>query len=617
MNIYHIRQALRTKSIYDMDLRVAYYARVSTEKEEQKNSIKNQRSHFEELIKSNRHWIFSGGYIDDGISGIHAEKREEFQRMVKDAKNGKFDLLITKEISRFARNTLDSIQYTRELLSYGVCVWFQSDNINTADEDSEFRLTIMAGVAQDEIRKLSSRVRFGHAQSIKNGVVLGNSHIYGYDKEHGKLIINEAEAPMIRIIFDKYASGECSTPRLEKILYEMGYRNYKGGKISRTVIQHIITNPKYKGWYAGGKVKVIDMFTKKQEFLPEEEWYMFKDDGDIVPAIVSEKIWEQANRRFKERSENIKSHRTSFKEGNLFTGKIFCSNDGSTYWMKQHHVRGKEDVKWVCSHRIKNGSESCDSFPLSEHELKVMLSNIIQESAPDIESLVEKYVSIYEKISTQKEFDNTKEIENLKNRIQSIKAKMEKILDYNLNGSISDDEFVRRNREYEKQIKSMEDCICELSKPQTDSGEIKIRLSHIADMVRNCANICADDITRIIIENMIDRILVTPTGEYKANIEFILNSGAEKLMLYTKKRKLNVQNSEGIHEKSLEIKESLDLGCSDNVFLNMLSEQQTLDFTGVLGGTIMLPERHMDFFRHLRSCEGHSLKVSYTYSLAI
>ena len=111
--------------------------------------------------------------------------------MLEDAKNGKFDMLITKEITRFARNTLDSIQYTRQMLSWGVCVWFQNDNINTIDEDSELRLTIMAGVAQDEVRKLSNRVKFGHKQSIKNGVVLGNSRIYGYDKKDGKLTINE------------------------------------------------------------------------------------------------------------------------------------------------------------------------------------------------------------------------------------------------------------------------------------------------------------------------------------------------------------------------------------------------------------------------------------------
>ena len=188
MDIYRVRDLLRTRSFYDLDLRVVYYARVSTDKEEQKTSIQNQRDCFEELIAKNRHWTFCGGYIDDGISGISVEKREAFQRMVQDARDGEFDLIVTKEISRFARNTLDSIKYTRELTSCGVCVWFQNDNINTIDSDSEFRLTIMAGIAQDESRKMSDRLRFGFRQAIKSGRSLGVPPL-GYNSAKGKLTV--------------------------------------------------------------------------------------------------------------------------------------------------------------------------------------------------------------------------------------------------------------------------------------------------------------------------------------------------------------------------------------------------------------------------------------------
>lgn len=385
MNIYYVREKLRNCSIYDIELNVAYYARVSTEKVEQQASIKHQEEHFEELIHSNNRWKFAGSYIDDGISGMHADKREEFQRMLRDAKLGKIDMIITKEISRFARNTLDSIQYTRELLSYGVCVWFQNDGINTIDDDSEFRLTIMAGVAQDEIRKLSSRVKFGHAQSIKNGVVLGH-RMYGYSNNQGKLELIPEEADMVRMIFEDYASG-ISTPRIEKKLWDMGYRSLKGGKINRDVIKNIIRNPKYKGYYCGGKVKVVDMFTKKQEFLPQSEWIMFKDDGSRVPQIIDETTWEKANAYLRERGEAIKSRRTSFKNENIFTGKLFCANDGAPYWMKQHYIRGKEDVRWVCSYKIKNGAASCDSFGLAESELKEIIAELINKSSENIDSI--------------------------------------------------------------------------------------------------------------------------------------------------------------------------------------------------------------------------------------
>lgn len=616
MNIYHIRETLRTKSIYDIDLRVVYYARVSTEKEDQKNSLKSQRSHFEELITSNKKWIFSGRYVDEGISGMHVKKREEFQRMISDAKSGKFDLIITKEISRFARNTLDSIQYTRELLRYGVCVWFQNDNINTIDEDSEFRLTIMAGVAQDEIRKLSSRVRFGHAQSIKNGVVLGNSHIYGYNKEKGRLTINEEEAIMVRMIFEKYASGEWTTPKLEKLIYDMGYRNYKGGKISRRVIQNIIINPKYKGWYAGGKVKIVDMFTKKQEFLPEEEWHLFKDDGSRVPSIVSEETWEMANRHFRERSEAIKIHRTSFKDGNLFTGKIYCANDGAAYWMKQHYARDKEDVRWVCSHRIKNGAGSCNSFGLSERELRTMLADIIQESAPHIDEIAETYISIFEKISNQKENSRASEIDGLESRLRGIKSKMEKLLDYNLSGAIPDSEFIRRNTDYGNQIKEIEQRIKELSKPICDD-DLGKKIQRITDIIKSYSEIEANDITRSIIEDMIDHIQVTPIEDHYANIQFFLNTGEYKIRIYEQKNRSCSIKSTGNSKKMPYLQEKNKMCRSGNVFNIMFSEQPTLDFTGDLRRVIILPEQHKTFYRQLRSYDGHSMPVKYTYTLAI
>ena len=197
MDIHTIRMMLKTRSVYDIPLRVTYYARVSSESDEQLNSLGNQIAYYEDLIRKNLTWTFVPGYIDEGLSGISTKKRENFNRMIDDAAMDKFDLVITKEISRFARNTLDSIQFTRQLLGYGVGVFFQNDNINTFDEDSELRLSIMSSIAQDELRKLSSRVKFGHQQAIKSNVVLGNSRIFGYTKADGRLVIDETEAPMV------------------------------------------------------------------------------------------------------------------------------------------------------------------------------------------------------------------------------------------------------------------------------------------------------------------------------------------------------------------------------------------------------------------------------------
>ena len=151
MDIFSARQQLRMRSIYDLPLRVTFYARVSSDSDEQLNSLDNQIHYYKELITKNQAWTYVDGYIDEGLSAATTKNRENFHRMVEDGKAGMFDLIITKEITRFARNTLDSIQYTRELLGAGVGVFFQNDNINTLDEDSELRLTIMSGIAQDEL----------------------------------------------------------------------------------------------------------------------------------------------------------------------------------------------------------------------------------------------------------------------------------------------------------------------------------------------------------------------------------------------------------------------------------------------------------------------------------
>ena len=184
MNLNNIQKELITgKQITNIKLRVTYYSRVSTNHDDQINSLQNQTEYFKKMINENPNWIYVKGYVDEGITGTSDVKRTNFMEMINDAKQNKFDLIITKEISRFSRNTLDSIKYTRKLLEYGVAVLFINDNINTALQDSELRLTIMASMAQDEIRRLSERVKFGMNMSINKGKILGNNMLYVYKKD--------------------------------------------------------------------------------------------------------------------------------------------------------------------------------------------------------------------------------------------------------------------------------------------------------------------------------------------------------------------------------------------------------------------------------------------------
>ncbi len=473
MDVHSVRQLLKTKSLYDLPLRVTFYARVSSESDEQLNSLGNQIAYYRNFIGKNAAWTFVNGYIDEGLSAATTKKRENFHRMIEDGMTGLFDLIITKEITRFARNTLDSIQYTRKLLNAGVGVFFQNDNINTLDEDSELRLTIMSGIAQDELRKLSSRVKFGHAQAIKNSVVLGNSRIFGYQKDDGRLVIDENEAPMVKELFELYATGTYSMKQIETLFWEKGYRNHNGNRISHTTMSGIISNPKYKGYYVGNKVKVIDLFTKKQKFLPPEEWVMFKDEtGAIVPAIVGEEIGEQANAVLKKRSEDVKGRQGICNHANLLTGKMFCTHCGSVYYRRDSVDRaGNKNSKWICSGKIKNGTDSCPSFAIYEEELKPILFELFEENEISAESLIEEYVEMYKKLEQDGELE--KRISALETSLQTIEKKRQKLLTFNALGELSDKDFIDMNRQCAQEIDAAQNELHELISQRDSSIDLR------------------------------------------------------------------------------------------------------------------------------------------------
>ena len=514
MDIHTVRQLLKTRTIYDIPLRVTYYARVSSEKDEQLNSLGNQISYYEDFIKKNPNWTYVEGYIDEGLSAATTKKRENFHRMVDDGKAGLFDFVITKEISRFARNTLDSISFTRELLNAGVGVFFQNDNINTLDEDSELRLTIMSGIAQDELRKLSSRVKFGHAQAIKKNVVLGNSRIFGYVKDGGRLVIDEAEAPMVRELFELYATGKYSMKQIENLFWEKGYRNHNGKKIAHTTMSGMISNPKYKGYYVGNKVKVIDLFTKKQKFLPPEEWVMFKDEtGEIVPAIVTEELWETANKVLQKRSEDIKGRQGICNHANLLTGKLFCTDCGAAYYRRESKDKqGNKNSKWVCSNKIKNGADACASFPIYEEELKPLLFEVFQETEASANALIEAYIEMYKALEDGGE--TAKQVDVLRQQIELAQKKKSKLLGFNAAGQLSDKDFLSMNRDCEAEIDEAERKIYDLEQQQLSKDEFRKHIETIRRVLHDAKRDAAQGIiNKEFVDKYIDKIFVTPEGD--------------------------------------------------------------------------------------------------------
>ena len=455
MNVLRIRNEMRSgKTIFDLPLRVTFYARVSTDKDEQINSLENQIQYYTELIQSKPNWTYIEGYIDEGISGTSTKKRDSFNRMIRDAKAGRFDFIITKEISRFSRSTLDSIRYTQELLEHGVGVLFQNDNINTLDSDSEFRLVVMAGVAQDEVRKLSERLKFGFRQAIKNGHVLGNDKLWGYDKKDCVLTINTEEAQVVRRIFDLYANRQMGIRRISQTLLDEGFTSRKGNAFNVLTIRHILCNPKYKGWYCANKSQTVDYRSKRKVFLDESEWVMYPDPS--IPAIVPEELWDRANALYKRRSKQMMAHQSGAEFHNRYpySGKIICEEHGTSFHRQVLKSRAGEKEVWQCRVYRNRGRAACSAPQLYTTELDQMMAGIFDQLAQDRQAIVDAVVTVLQ--SVPDEHDYTQEIRHIEEELSAIQAKKDRLLEMSIEGVISTAEFKQRNDGFNEQMTILE-----------------------------------------------------------------------------------------------------------------------------------------------------------------
>ena len=405
-------------------------------------------------------------------------------------------------------------------------VFFQNDNINTLEEDSELRLSILSSIAQEELRKLSSRVKFGHQQAIKDKVVLGNSRIFGYTKDGGRLVIDEEQAVMVRELFELYATDEYSMKQIENIFWERGYRNHNGKRIAHTTMSNMIANPKYKGYYVGNKVKVIDMFTKKQKFLPPEEWVMFKDEsGEIVPAIVSEELWDTANAILKRRSDDVKSRQGICNHANLLTGKLYCTCCGAAYYRRESKDKqGNKNSRWVCSGKIKNGADSCPSFPIYEEEIKPLILDVARDTKTSTEALIAEYTERYQALDGNNQIP--KLIEEQKQRRELAQKKKSKLLEYNVTGAISDADFIAMNKQCAEEIADADAAIKDLEQQLYSKEEFRKQIEAMKAVMRNMEQAAATGaITKEFVDEFIDKILVTPEKDGVMRLDIKIFTG--------------------------------------------------------------------------------------------
>ncbi len=539
-------------TIFDMPLRVAYYARVSTDKDQQLNSLDNQIFYYEDMINKNSNWEYAGRYIDEGISGTNAEKRLSFMQMIKDAKNKKFDLVITKEISRFSRSTLDSIKYTQKLLSYGVGVFFQSDNINTLLPDSELRLTIMASIAQEEVRKLSERLRFGYKRSIEKGRVLGQSNILGYDKNDGSLTVNQDQAKIVIKIFNMYAEGRMGVRRIARELEIQGILSPTTGKMfCPDTIRNIIQNPKYKGYYCSGKTISIDYKNNKRIKQSEDKWNVYKDEN--IPAIVSEELWERANALYRERSKKSSENAQAYLTRYTFSGKLICGEHGTSYHRHIYKSKSKgEQEVWNCKlYRQKGKKDGCDSPTIYTSELYTILNNVYNRIFEQKDEIIDGLIELYSAVEYK---DLTPEIKQKESEIDKLNIKKDKLLELNIDGLITKKEFAQRNNKLNSDIENIKNDIERFKNEMELSNSNRKNISRLKRILEKEFNKKDSGSEGDFTNTLLNKIVIHKVNEDKKHLklEIILSLG-ETYIAEIKKNDIISLEQIGINNSEMQL----------------------------------------------------------------
>ena len=387
-----------------MKKKVAVYARVSTEHESQINALSNQIQYYDEIIGKHKDWKLYDRYVDEGITGTSIKKRKNFMRMIEDAKKGKFDLIITREVSRFARNTVDTLQQTRELKKYGVEVYFTEDNIWTFnDDDGELRLSLMATLAQNESRKTSQRVKAGMSIAMQNGVYFGTGNILGYDKVGKEVVINKEQAEIVRFIFDEYLSGKgCTSIKYE--CEEKGYKTSTGlSKWSASYITRVLRNPFYCG-------TIIYRKQYGPSYLEQKHKRNYGEVENIIvegkhEKIVSKEDFDKVQKMLDEKS--IKIYKNKMKRigvpKSIWTKKLLCQC-GSSFHRRIYHKNAYETTYgYVCYRRKQYGgyeirkkrgldiSDTCNIKMIAEWKLEktysILIKYIIENKTDIVKSI--------------------------------------------------------------------------------------------------------------------------------------------------------------------------------------------------------------------------------------
>ena len=453
--------------------RAVFYGRVSTEHEAQLSALENQMQWYDDQAKYHPNWTIVGKYIDEGITGTQAKKRPSFLKMLEDARTGQFDLIVTREVCRFARNTVDTLVTTRELKTIGVEVYFVEDNIWTMDGDGELRLTIMATLAQEESRKVSERVRAGQQVSREKGTLYGNGNILGYDRAGDTYMINEEQAETVRMIFDMYLHEGIGTGKIAQRLTELGRLNASGmNKWSHAVIARILNNQTYMGVIAYGKSYSNNYLEQKRINNRDKSSYICVRGS--FPAIVHPEDWYKVQEikagrmmeSFNPQTGKRVRHSMPQKR-DLWGTRLRCSCGCSFRRNRWHkNTNAPDSYGYQCYNILNNGSGKqrreagandtgyCDQPMIADWKLELMGQAILEQIFGQQQELIQYTIDLIRQCD-RSQSPRESNLANIHGRIEQIRGRKDRLLDMRTDGELTKEEFLAQRQKLDAELQRL------------------------------------------------------------------------------------------------------------------------------------------------------------------
>ena len=505
-------------------MNIAAYCRVSTDKSDQLNSLETQKEFFLEYTKRTGDNLIKL-YADEGISGTKIKNRMEFQRMLADAEKGLFDMVVVKDISRFARNTVDLLQSVRKLKSLGIETQFLTANM-TSMGNSEFVLTIFGALAQEESANTSKRIKFGKKMNAEKGRV--PNIVFGYDKTIGdyfNLSINENEAMAIRQIFQWYTEEGYGGSKIANMLNERGIKTKRGNNWSQNSVCRILTNEIYTGKIINGKEEIADFLTGQRKEKNESEWFV-----TIRPElrIIEDEVFDKAQDILKGRHDSFKITHERQSNKYLFSTLIKCKECG---WSFRRTVRQYKNtyVRWVCSGHNGKGADSCpNAVTVDEEELIQALQEYFQEILGKKKKVINYVIKEFQRVYKAKD-ENIEYEKQLNTELNKLRKSREKYMDMYTDDLISREELNEKIGGMRKEIERLENELKMVSYHLTKGEQLEAILNSTFKQLEDITDV--HEMTNAQLKRLIQKIEVDKEGNVDIYLRLIGDLGLDEAVL--------------------------------------------------------------------------------------